>query len=79
MDGFTKTYTVTSSTLVNAQRSGIGSIKTGNKAVVFATQSGSVATASRIADLTLLRHTFPFGQPGAIRPGASASPGGAVS
>jgi hypothetical protein len=75
-DGFTKTYTVTSSTLVNAQRSGIGSVKAGNKAVVFATQSGAVATASRIADLTLLAHSFPFGQHGAIQPGASPSPGG---
>lgn len=77
-DGFTKTYTVTSSTLVDAQRSGIGSVKAGNKAVIFATQSGAVATASRIADLTLMRPGFPFGQRGAIQPGASASPGGTV-
>src|SRR6266487_2947875 len=75
-DGFTKTYTVTSSTLVNAQRSGIGSIKAGNKAVVFATQSGAVATASRITDLTLLPHAFPFGQRGVTPPSPSASPGG---
>src|SRR6266516_3177207 len=75
-DGFTKTYTVTSSTLVNAQRSGIGSIKAGNKAVVFATQSGAVATASRITDLTLLPHVFPFGQRGVTPPSPSASPGG---
>src|SRR6266704_2109055 len=75
-DGFTKTYAVTSSTLVDAQRSGIGSIKAGNKAVVIATQSGAVATASRITDLTLLPHAFPFGQRGVTPPSQSASPGG---
>src|SRR6266702_2894109 len=39
-------------------------------------QSGAVATASRITDLTLLPHVFPFGQRGVTPPSPSASPGG---
>lgn len=81
-DGFTKTYAVTSSTLVDAQRSGIGSVKTGNEATVVATQNGSTATASSITDLTLLqqgklqfRPKF-FPPPPSPRPSGTASPGG---
>jgi hypothetical protein len=54
-DGFTKTYVVTSSTTVDAQRDGIGSVKAGNQASVYATVSGSSVTATNIADLTLLQ------------------------
>jgi hypothetical protein len=54
-DGFTKTYVVTSSTTVDAQRDGIGSVKVGNQASVEATVSGSAVTAANIADLTLLQ------------------------
>ena len=54
-DGFTKTYVVTSSTTVDAQRDGIGSVKAGNQASVFATVSGSTVTAASVADMTLLR------------------------
>jgi hypothetical protein len=54
-DGFTKTYVVTSSTMVDAQRDGIGSVKVGNQASVFATVSGSTVTATNVADLTLLQ------------------------
>jgi len=70
-DGFTKSYRVTSSTLVDAQRDGIGSVKVGNQASVQATVSGSTATAISIEDLTLLqqgRPAFglgPFGDGGA--------------
>jgi hypothetical protein len=53
-DGFTKTYAVTSSTLVDAQRDGIGSVKVGNQADVLATVSGSAVTATSVSDLTLL-------------------------
>ena len=71
-DGYTHTYQVTSSTLVNAQRDGIGSIKTGNQVVVDATVSGSTATAVRILDLSQLKQGFHrfFGAP----PGASSKP-----
>jgi hypothetical protein len=54
-DGFTKSYTVTSSTLVDAQRDGIGSVKVGNQASVTATVSGAAVTATSINDLTLLQ------------------------
>jgi hypothetical protein len=52
-DGFTKSYVITSSTLVDAQRDGIGSVKVGNQATTVATVSGSTATS--IDDLTLLQ------------------------
>ena len=59
-DGYSHTYQVTSSTMVNAQRDGIGSIKDGNQVVV-------TATAIRIVDVSLLQQGFHrfFGAPGA--------------
>ena len=60
-DGYTHSYVVTGSTIVDAQRGGISSIKTGNQATVEATVSGSTATAASIQDLTLLQqngHNF---------------------
>jgi hypothetical protein len=71
-DGYSHTYQVTSSTMVNAQRDGIGSIKTGNQVVVDATVSGSTTTAVRIIDLSQLQqglHRF-FG----AGPGANVKP-----
>jgi len=58
--------------LVNAQRDGIGSIKTGNQVVVDATVSGSTTTAVRILDLSQLQQGFHrfFGP----APGASTKP-----
>ncbi len=58
-DGFTKTYVVTGSTMVDAQRDGIGSVKVGNQASVVATVSGSTATATSIADMTLIQQNRP--------------------
>jgi hypothetical protein len=66
-DGFTKTYQVTSSTLVDAQRDGIGSVKDGHQVVVLAKVSGGTATATSIQDLSLLQagHLLPSeGDPG---------------
>lgn len=64
-DGFSKTYAVRSSTIIDAQRGGISSVKVGNQATVLATLSGGTATASRIADTTLLQAgRGPFGFPG---------------
>ena len=76
-DGYSHTYQVTSSTMVNAQRDGIGSIKDGNQVMVDATISGSTATAARIIDLSLLQqgfHSF-FGAPSGanFKPAASNS------
>jgi len=53
-DRFTKTYRVVSSTNVDAQRDGIGTVKTGHQVAVTATVNGSTATAVSILDLTLL-------------------------
>ena len=67
-DGYSHTYQVTSSTMVNAQRDGIGSIKNGVEVMVDATVSGSTTTAVRIVDLSLLQqglHSFFGGAPGA--------------
>jgi hypothetical protein len=57
-DGYSHTYPVTSSTNVNAQRDGIGSIKAGNQVVVAATVRGSTTTVIRIIDVTQLQQGF---------------------
>jgi hypothetical protein len=71
-DGYSHTYPVTSSTNVNAQRDGIGSIKVGNQVVVTATVSGGTTTVIRIIDVTQLQQGFHrfFGVP----PGANSKP-----
>jgi hypothetical protein len=72
-DGFTSSYVVTSSTVVDAQRDGIGSVKVGNQASVQATVSGSTATAVSLEDLTLLQTERPaFGMAPIGNPGAQA-------
>ena len=72
-DGFTHTYVITSSTLVDAQRDGSGSVKVGNQASVQATVSGSTATAVSLEDLTLLQKEHPaFGMAPAGNSGAQA-------
>lgn len=53
-DGFTKTYSVTTNTLVDAGRDGIGSVKKGDNATVDAVVSGSTSEARNINDLTNL-------------------------
>jgi hypothetical protein len=61
-DGFSATYAVSSSTIVDAQRDGIGSVKDGNQVYVTATVSGSAATATSVSDLSLLKtNGGPFG------------------
>jgi hypothetical protein len=75
-DGFTMSYAVASSTLVDAQRGGIGSVKVGNQASVLATVSGHTATATAIVDRTLVQQAWPgsgFG-PGSSS-GSGAQPG----
>ena len=54
-DGFTRTYGVTSSTIVAARRDGIGAVKVGDQARVTATASGGTVTAIRVGDLSRLR------------------------
>jgi hypothetical protein len=67
-DGYTKTYQVTSSTIVDAQRGGIASVKTGQTVSVLATVSGSAATATRIADFAALPKSFQV--PRIVKPGS---------
>jgi hypothetical protein len=78
-DGYTKTYVVASSTMVDAQRDGIGSVKAGNQVSVVATVSGAAATATNVADMTLMqgsRSHFGFGRPPSVpSPAPSAQTG----
>ena len=79
-DGFTMSYVISSSTLVDAQRDGIGSVKVGNQASVVATVSGSTATATSIMDRTLVQQNWPGS---GFRPGppsgSGAQPGGSAA
>lgn len=54
-DGFTRAYAVPASTIVVAQRNGIGSVKVGGQAQVVATASGGTVTTLRVRDLTQLK------------------------
>lgn len=65
-DGFTKTYKVTTSTQVDEQSDGIGSVKVGHQVSVLATVSGAAATATSIQDLSL-------SQAGGFPPGGNSS------
>ena len=58
-DGFSKSYTITASTLVDAQRDGIGSVKVGDDVSVQATVSGSTATATDITNRSQVRQAHP--------------------
>jgi hypothetical protein len=68
-DGYSATYAVLSSTEVNAQAAGIGTVKTGDTVLLMATASGGKTTAASIIDLTSIRSShgsfgFPPGPPG---------------
>ena len=67
-DGFTATYTVTSSTSVDAKAAGISSVKQGDTIFIIAKVSGTTATASNVFDMTAVkagRVSLPHGFPGA--------------
>jgi hypothetical protein len=84
-DGFTETYAVTASTIVDAQRDGIGSVKVGDQVWVIATASGGTVTAIRVRDLSQLqagglRHLLdPQSQPAAGGSGANGPSGSTAS
>jgi hypothetical protein len=59
-DGYSATYAVSSSTEVNAQGAGIGTVKTGDTVEVTATVSGGKATAASIIDVTSIRSSRGF-------------------
>lgn len=67
-DGYAKTYQVTGSTNVDAQRAGIGSVKPGQAVSVIATVHGSSATATQIVDFAAL--PMPPGMPQILMPGS---------
>jgi hypothetical protein len=52
-DGYSRTYTLTEDTLVNAARDGIDNVKTGNTVMVTAVVEGDKATASSVSDGTV--------------------------
>jgi len=54
-DGYTRTYAVTGSTIVDAQRDGIGSVKSGNQVWIVGVVNGGSVTAVRVRDESLLK------------------------
>ncbi|MGW1346450.1 hypothetical protein ACWCOV_35715 [Kribbella sp. NPDC002412] len=52
-DGYSRTYTLTEDTLVNAARDGIDDVKTGNTVSVFAVVADGRATATSVNDGTV--------------------------
>jgi hypothetical protein len=62
-DGFSKTYSITDKTLVDAQRDGIGAVKVGDQVTIAATVDGGQATATDIADITQFRAAHPRPSP----------------
>jgi hypothetical protein len=84
-DGYSRSYAVTSDTMVNANRDGISAVKNGDDVAVTATVSGNKATASDIVDLSQakanMRKWAPPrpdqpGQPGQPQPNGTATPDG---
>jgi hypothetical protein len=77
-DGYSHSYTVTASTVVDAQRDGIGSVAVGDQVRVVATTKGSQDTATNVVDTTKIgasRQGFGFGRPqnGRARPAPPAA------
>lgn len=71
-DGFTQSYTVDATTMVNAQRDGIASVKTGDEVGVLAVENGGTRTAVRVVDRTQLRDARQKYAP--ARPSGAATP-----
>lgn len=77
-DGYTQTYTVQPSTVVDSQAGGISTIKPGDRVMVRAIQKNGVNTATDIVDLNQIassRRGFGFARPGASpSTGSNAAP-----
>jgi len=75
-DQFKKTYSVTTNTLVNAGRDGIGTVKVNDNVSVQAVVNGTTTEAANIVDLTSLgnihQHWRPAPPPSASAPSGSA-------
>jgi hypothetical protein len=75
-DGYTRTYVITATTLVNAARDGIGSIKTGDEVGVMATVKSGTATAVDVRDVSQIqKQRKDFGPPPGMM-GKPRAPGG---
>ena len=72
-DGYARTYAVDTSTMVNAGRDGIGSVKEGDSVHVVAKASGGTARAIHIVDATNVRRSID----GWLPPGRFGPPAGA--
>ncbi len=79
-DGFSQTYDVTTSTIVDADYEGILSVKVGDTVSVQALADGTTVTAQRVQDVTQLQANRPaWGRAGDRQPGTSRGhdhPGG---
>jgi hypothetical protein len=74
-DGFSQTYTVDSSTVVNADSAGITSVNNGDTVSITATVSGTTATAQTVIDLTQVQANRKSWAPGGPKgPGPSGGP-----
>jgi hypothetical protein len=75
-DSFKKTYSVTTNTLVNAGRDGIGTVKVNDNVSVQAVVNGTTTEAANIVDQTSLRsihqHWLPAPPPSSSAPSGSA-------
>ena len=71
-DGFSQTYDITTSTIVDAQYEGILSVKVGDTVSVQALANGSTITAQRVQDVTQLQASRPIvgGRPRTAAPAA---------
>jgi len=62
-DGFSQTYDVSSSTIVDADYEGILSVKVGDTVSVQASADGSTLTAQRVQDVTQVQASRPSWRP----------------
>lgn len=76
-DGFSQTYAVSSSTVVDAQPNGISSVRVGDTVSIQGLVSGSTVTAERVLDITQVKAQHPSSGPGhPFGPGGPGKPGG---
>jgi len=66
-DGFSQTYTVDSSTVVDADSNGITSVNSGDTVSITATVSGDTATAQTVIDLTQVQANRKSWAPGGTK------------
>lgn len=78
-DGFTQTYGIEKSTVVDSQSEGIGSVASGDQVAVRAVVHGATETASDVVDQTKIRSghaAFGFGPGGQVPAAGFPLPGG---